>query len=163
MRCARCIQPLITIDLMVADKMSHAVRKNLCAASGQRIDARIAQALQSLTDRKLRASRKKRHLHHGEGLDMHLWKPLLQAAHQIKKIFERQVRMQSANNMKLGHRLGITGSGCLPCLLKCHGISAGSILLAAKSTEPAGGHAHVRWINMPVYIEISGVAVQFFT
>ena len=42
-RRSRGLQPLAAVDLVIADDVPHAVGKNLGAAAGQRIDARVFQ------------------------------------------------------------------------------------------------------------------------
>jgi len=48
MRRARCLQPFVAVDLVVADNVPHAIRENLRAAAGQRIDSGFLQPLQRL-------------------------------------------------------------------------------------------------------------------
>ena len=91
---------------------------------------------------------------------MHLRKTLFESGDEIEKIFERQVRMQASHDVELGHRLAVAGGRCLPGLLERHRISARSIFLAAKGAEPASGNANVRWIDMPVDVEVRNVAMH---
>src|SRR5262249_45294570 len=44
-------------------------------------------------------------------------------------------------------------------LLKRHGVSARSILLAAKSAQPAGGYANVGGIDVAIDVEVSLIAM----
>ena len=113
-------------------------------------------------NRKLGALGQIRDLDHGEGFEVHLRKALLQPGNQIEKILERQIRMQSADDVKLRDRLGVAGSGGLECLFQRHGVGAGSVLLAPESAQPAGGHANVRGIDVAVDVEVSLVAVHAF-
>src|SRR4029077_16939136 len=91
---------------------------------------------------------------------MHLRKTLFQAGAQIEEILEGQVRMQSANDMKLGNSFAVSGSRCLKILIERHRISARSVFLASERTQPARRHAYVCGINMAVYVEVSFVAVH---
>jgi len=70
--------------------------------------------------------------------------------------------MQSADDVKLGHSLGVSGGGRLKCFLERHGVGAGRVLLAAEGAETAGGYTNICWIDVPVDIEIRAVAVHPF-
>ena len=97
----------LAIDFVVADDGAHPRRKNLRAAAGHGVHARLAQLDQRLLDGELGASRQVRDLHHGERLDVDLGKALLEPAHQVEEVFERQIGMQAADNVKLRYRLGV--------------------------------------------------------
>ena len=94
---------------------------------------------------------------------MHLRETLFQSGNQIEVVLERQVRMQPAHNVELGHSFRVSGGGSLISLFERHGVSAGSILLASKSAKPAGSYTDVGGIDMAIHIEISHIAVQPFT
>ena len=53
---SRSVEPLVAVDLVVADDVAHAVGENLGAAAGQRIHACGFQLFQRLADRELRAA-----------------------------------------------------------------------------------------------------------
>ena len=63
--------------------------------------------------------------------------------HKIEKVLKRQVRMQSADDVELGDRLAIAGSGGLESLFERHGVGAGRVLLAAKGAQAAGRDADI--------------------
>ena len=156
----RGLEPLAAVDLVIADNVAHAIGKNFGAAAGKRIHARGLQLFQRLANRKLRALRQIRDLDHGEGLEMHLRKTLLQSRAQIEKILKRQVGMQSADDVKLRDRLGVAGSGRLERLVERHGVSAGRIFLAAEGAQAARGHANVGRIDVAIDVEIRLVAMH---
>src|ERR1700733_12059198 len=62
--------------------------------------------------------------------------------------------MQSADDVKLGHGLAVSGSRDFESLVKRHGVGAGRILFAAKSAQPAGRHAYVSRIDFAIDVEI---------
>ena len=70
--------------------------------------------------------------------------------------------MQSADDVKLGHCLGVAGGGCLKCFFERHGVSAGRVLLAAEGAETASGYTNIGGIDVPVDVEIRAVAVHPF-
>ena len=74
---------------------------------------------------------------------MDLRKALLEAGNQVEKILERQIGMQSADDVKLRDCLGVAGSGGLKSLFQRHGVGARGVLLAPESAQPAGGHANI--------------------
>ena len=80
--------------------------ENFRAAAGERIDARFFHFQQRVLDRKLREARVVVHLDHGEGLQMHLRKALLQAADQVEVIIERKIGMQAANDVEFRGAFG---------------------------------------------------------
>ena len=150
----RGLEPVVAVDLVVADDVAHAVGEDLRAAAGQRIDARFLQLLQGLANRELGASREIRDLDHGERFDVDLREALLEAADEVEEILKRQIGMQSADDVKLGDRFGVSGGGRLPRFFERHGVGAGRVLLAAEGAETAGGYTDVGWIDVPVDIEI---------
>src|SRR5438552_1830082 len=58
--------------------------------------------------------------------------------------------MQSADNVKLGYRLGIALASNLPHVFQRHCVAAGILRLLAESTQPAACDTHVSWIDVPV-------------
>src|SRR5258708_23006712 len=149
---ARGIEPLIAINFVIADNVPHPIGKNFRASAWQRVDARLFHFFERLADRQLRPLRQIRNLDHGEGLHVYLRKTLCQSGNEIKKILEGQIWMQSANNVELGDRLGVTGSGRLEGFFKRHSVSARRIFLAPKSAQPTSCHADIRRIDMAVSV-----------
>jgi hypothetical protein len=80
--------------------------------------------LKRLADGKLGAFRKIGDLDHGEGFEVNLRKTLLESGAEIEEISKRQVRMQSADNVELGHRLAVSGCGSFESFVERHGIGA---------------------------------------
>ena len=147
---------------MVADNAAHTGSEDLRATAGHRVYARLAHLDQRLFDRELGAASQEGHFNHGEGLDMHLGKALLEAAYQVEEVFEGQIGMQAAHDVKLGNRFAVAGSCCLPRLFEGHGVAGRVALLAAKGAEAASGHANIRRIDVPVDVEVGHVAVHAF-
>src|ERR1700683_3311282 len=79
MRSAGNVEPLRARDFVIANDAPHAIAENLGAAAGEGIHARVFQLQKRVANAKLRALREKSDLHHGERLQVHLWKTLLQA------------------------------------------------------------------------------------
>ena len=150
----------IAVNLVIADNVPHAVGKNLSAAAGQRIDARFFHLHERFADGQLRPLRQIGDFHHGKGLHVDLRKALFQSGNQVEKILKRQIRMQSADNVELGNRFGVAGSGRLESFFQRHGVGAGSIFLASKSAQAASGHANIRRIDMAVDVEVRLVAMH---
>ena len=93
-------------------------------------------------------------------LQVHLRKALLEPGNQVDVILERQIGMQSADDVELGDRLGVAGSRGLPDFLQRHGVRAGCVFLAPEGAQAASRHADVGVVDMAVYVEIGSVAVQ---
>ncbi len=68
--------------------------------------------------------------------------------------------MQAADDVKLGDGFGVSGGCGFEGFFERHGVGAGRVLLAAKGTETAGGHAYVRRIDVAVDVEVGAVAVH---
>ena len=153
-------QPVVAVNLVIADDVPHAVAENLRSAARHRVQPSFLQLHQHFARRHLADLGEERNLHHGEALQMHLREALLQPGNHVEVIRERQVGMKSADDVELGHRLGVSGGGGVPNFLQRHGVSAGRILLAAKRAQAARRHANVRVIDVPVDVEVGDVAVH---
>src|SRR3984957_598619 len=93
---------------------------------------------------------------------MHLRKTLLQTGAQIEEILERQVRMQSADDVEFCDRLGESGCRGFESFFERHSVGAGRVFLATESAEPARRYTNVGGVNVAVNVEISLVAVEAF-
>ena len=91
---------------------------------------------------------------------MHLRKALLQPAQHVQEILQRKIRVQSAHDVELRHRLGIARRCRLEDLLQRHRVSAFGSLFAPKGAQPAGGDAHVGVVDVPIHIEVGDVAMH---
>jgi hypothetical protein len=70
--------------------------------------------------------------------------------------------VQSADNVKLCHRLRVARCSGLKRLIQCHGVGAGRVFFSSESAQATGGNTNIRWIDVPVYIEIGLVAMHAF-
>ena len=159
-RGARGFEPFFARNLVIADHPPHAIAENLRASAGQRIHAGIAQALQHLARRNLRPLRQISDLHHGEGLEVHLRKTLLQAAQHLAVPVERQLGMQTAHDVEFGDGFGPTLARDTPNLIERHGVRFRVFGSLSEGAQPATGYAHVGGIDVPVDVEIGGRAMQ---
>ena len=107
--------------------------------------------------------RKVTDLHHREGLQMNLRKPLLQAAQHLAEPVETQFGVQPAHDVKLGDRFLPAPSRRFPDLLKRHRVGIRIALLLAERAQAALRDTDVCRIDVPVDVEIGGVAVHPFT
>ena len=159
-RGARGLEPLVAVDLVIADDAAHALVEDLGAAAGQRIHAGVAQALQRFADGDLRALREVADLHHGERLQVHLREALLQAAQHLAVPVERQFGMQAADDVEFGDRLAPAFAGAVPDLFERHGVGLGILAPSCRTRTAATGHAHIGGIDVAVDVEVGLVAVQ---
>ena len=153
-RRARGLDPLVAVDLVIADDAPHALVEDLGAAAGQRIHAGVAQALQGLADGDLGAPRQVGDLHHREGLQVHLREALLQAAQHLAEPVQRQFRMQAADDVELGDRFAPAFAGAVPDLFERHGVGLGIAHALAEGAQAATGHADVGGIDVAVDVEV---------
>ena len=156
----RDLDPLAAVDLVVADDPAHALRENLGAAAGQGIDSRVDQPLDHFRVRKLAPPRQVGDLDHCERLQMDLGKTFFEAAKHLAIPVQRQLRMQPADDMKLGDRVRVAVSRRFPHLVERHGVGARVLGLFAERTETATRHADIGRIDVPVYVEVGYIAVQ---
>src|SRR5689334_11899401 len=157
---ARGVEPLLAVDLVIANNVANALSKDLGAAARQRVHACFLQLDKRVAKAELGNLGQESDLDHRERLDVHAGKALLEAGDQVQKILERQVGMQAADNVELGHRLGIARSRSLPSFLQRHRVGARRVFLSAKGAQPAGRNAHVRRIDVTIYVEVRAVPVK---
>src|ERR1019366_2907037 len=160
MRRAGQLEPVVTIDLVIANDVPDAVGKNLGAATGHGVEPRFFKFDQHLARRHLANLREKGNLDHGERFEVHLRKSLFQARDQINVVLEWQVGVQAADDVKLRDRFGVTGSSGVPDFVQRHGVGARGILLAAEGAQAAGGHANIGVVNVAVDVEVGDVPVH---
>src|SRR5437588_680314 len=84
---ARRLQPLVAVNLVIANNRAYPVGKNLRAAAGKRIHSRKLKLLQRLADRELSALRQIGNLNHGEGLEMDPRESLLASSRSRESTF----------------------------------------------------------------------------
>ena len=160
MRGARDLQPVVAVNLVIADDVAHAVGENLGAAAGHGVQPRFFQLHQHFARRHLADLGEEGNLHHGEALEVHLREALLQPGDHVGVVLERQFGMQAADDVELGHRLGVAGGRGVPDFFQRHGVSAGRVFLAAEGAEPAGRHANIGVVDVAIDVEVGDVAVH---
>src|SRR5690348_17350509 len=103
MRDACSFEPLIAIDLVIADYPANALVEDFRAAARQRIDSGSFQSLQRFADSQFRTPCQERNFNHRERFQVYLRKTLFQSRNEIEEVLERQVRMESTDEVKLRH------------------------------------------------------------
>ena len=161
-RGARGVEPLVAVNLVIADDVADAVGKDLGAAAGQRIHADAFSCSSVSRIESLARLREVGNLHHREGFQVHLREALLQARAQIQEILKWKIGMQSADDVEFGDGLGVSGGCGLESFFQRHGVGAGRVFLAAEGAQTAGGHADVGRIDVAVDVEVGLVAVHAF-
>ncbi len=91
---------------------------------------------------------------------MHLRKTLFQPGNEIEKVLERQIGMQSADDVKLRDRFGVAGSCSLESFLESHGVSARRFFFSAESAQTASGHTNIGRIDVAIDVEIGRIAMH---
>jgi hypothetical protein len=129
---ARCLQPLVAVDLVVADDVAHAIGENLRPAPRQGIHAGLLHLDQRFANGQLGAPREVGYLNHGEGFDVYFGKALFKARHEVEEILKWKVGMQAADDVKLCHCLAVARGSGLPRFFQGHGISPWAIFSAAE-------------------------------
>src|SRR5882762_1542942 len=103
------------------------------------------------------------HLDHRERFQVHAWAALLQPADHLQEIFERQIRVQAAHDVEFQRAFARALFGAGINLFQGEVVRTRRAGVAAKGAELAMSDTYVRRIDVPVDIEISHVAVLFFT
>ncbi len=158
----RDIEPLLAADFVVADDFPDARIENLRAAAGERVHTRFLQGHQRVADGKLGDAREVADLDHGERFQVDPRAALLESAHQVEEILERQIGVQAADQMELRGAFAGALFGALVNFFEREGVSTRSVRVAAKRAQPAMGHADVGRIDVPVDVVIAHVPVAFF-
>src|SRR6266403_1311176 len=99
--------------------------------------------------------------HHGESFQVHTGAALLQPANHFQEVPERQIGMQTANDVELRRAFANALFGALIDFFESEGISAGRIRIAAKRTKFAVRYADVGRIDVTIDVEVGDVAVFF--
>src|SRR5512144_2349275 len=98
-------------------------------------------------------------LHHRERLEMHLREALLQPAESFAVPVERQLGVQTADNVKLRDRFTPAAPSRLPHLFERHGVRPLVLHSLSEGTEAAACDANVGGIDVAVDVEVGDVAV----
>ena len=69
--------------------------------------------------------------------------------------------MQAADDVEFCYCLRPALASDAKGFLEGHGVSGGRVGLAAEGAEPATGHAHIGWVEVPIDVEIGPLPVQF--
>jgi hypothetical protein len=89
-----------------------------------------------------------------------LRKALLEAGDEIEEVFEGQVGMQAADDVKLGDGFGVAGSRSLERLFERHGVAGRGRPSCGRRRTAAGRHADIGGVDVAVDVEVGHVAVQ---
>src|SRR5674476_1026891 len=119
-------------------------------------------ALQGLADGNPAARGEVGDLHHGERLQVHGGKTLLEAAEHLAEPVQGQCRVQSADDVELGDGLAPAFAGALPDLFQRHGVRLGVAHPLAERAQAATGHADIGRIDVPVDVKVGFRTVQAF-
>ena len=102
------LQPFLGAFLAAADLVAHGGIEDFRAAAGERAEARRAQDFQCLADRLLRdALGQVPDFDGGERLDGEIGAGLAHAANHVGVVRERQLGVESADDVDLGRALGV--------------------------------------------------------
>ena len=156
------VQPNLAADFVVADDAAHTRMENFRATAGAGIYAGFFHAPQRFFDGDFRDAREIVDFNHRERFEMYAGTALLQAANHFQKIFERQIGMQSANNVEFGCAFANALLGALINFFEGVSVGARRVGVAAERTQLAMRHADVGRIDVTVDVEIGDVAVLFF-
>src|SRR5438270_11168072 len=143
-RHARGIQPLLTVEFMVADDAAHAIAENFGPAAGERVYSRKLHFFKRLACGELGTLGEIADLEHRECFYMNFGKPLLESSDQVQEILKWQVGMESAHDVELRHRFRISLRCGFPRFFKGHRVGTGRIFLSSEGAETTGSHADIR-------------------
>ena len=145
---------------MVADDAPHAFGEDFGSAARQRIDAGLFHSAQAIFNGEFAAAGQVADLNHGQRLDVDSWEAFLESGDHLAVPLEIEFRMQAADDVELGDRLGIALAGAFPDVFERHLIGGGVTLLAPEGAELAGGDADVGRVDVPIDVVVGRIAVQ---
>ena len=139
--------------LSCADLPAHALGEDLGAAARQRIEARVHQLAQHLLVGLAVEIREERDLDGGEALQVDVGTDPLEAAQQLRVVVERQVGVQTVDDVDLGERLMGALPQLVPRLLERHRVGAVVARLeAGERAEQAARDADVGRLEADVVV-----------
>src|SRR3989442_11060521 len=68
--------------------------------------------------------------------------------------------MQPADDVKLGNRFGVSGSGGLESFLESHGVGSRRVFFSAEGAQTASGNTNIGGIDMAVDVEVCPIAMH---
>src|SRR5665647_1490543 len=152
---AHHIEPFLAADLVLADQVAHATAEDFRAAARQRAEARLLELGQHLVDALAADLGEMRDLAGGERLDVHVGSQLLEGAHHLEEILERQVGVLAADDVDLGDAAdGQSSASLLHDLVDRESVRVGVALVVAEGAEQAAVAAHVGVVDVTVADEI---------
>ena len=153
MRGAVNLEVAIAAALVVRDLPAHALREDLGAAAGQRVEPGRHQLAQHLLVGLAVEIGEERDLDRGEALQVDVGPDALEAAEQLRVVVERQVGMQAVDDVDLGERLVGALPQLVPRLLERHRVGAVVAgLQAGERAEQAARDADVGRLEADVVV-----------
>ena len=160
MRNAMDVEVAIGAAFVVTDLLAHALGKHLSAAARQRVEARLAQRDQHLLVGHPVEIGEECDLNGGEALQMDAGANALEAAQHLQVVVERQIGMQSVDDVDFGQWLVRALTQLVPRLLERHRVRAVVARLQARErAEQATRDADVGRFEPDVEVVIGARAV----
>ena len=148
------------VALVVADLLPHAIRKYLCPAARQRIEAGLHQLAEHLLVAHAVQVGEERDLDRSEALQVNTGPYALEATQQVRVIAERQIRVQAVDDVDFGERLVGAGAELVPGAFEREGVGALVARLQARErAKQAARYADVRRLDADVVVEIRAARV----
>ena len=153
----------IAAALVVRDLPTHALGKDLGAATRQRVEPCIHQLAQHLLVALAIEIREEGDLDGGETLEMNARLDPFEATKEVGVVVERQIRVQAVDDVDFGERLMGALPQLVPSLLERHGVGAVvSRLQPGEGAEQAACDADVRRFEADVVVVEGARAVTLF-
>ena len=156
------LDPLVGVQLAVADDLPHFRMEDLGAAAGERAEPRVPQPAQHLLDGELLALGEPADLDGGEGLQVGVGEALLQAAQHLLVPGHGEVGVETADDVELGDAVSPLVRSVGVHLLVGHLPGVGLARQGREAAELAvvGVDADVGGVDVPVDVEVGHVAVD---
>src|SRR5678815_1150156 len=147
------LEVAIAAALIVSDLPPYALREDLGAASRQRVEPRVHQLAQNLLVGLAIEIGEERNLHRGEALEMDVGADPLEAAQQLRVVVEREIRVQTVDDVNHGEWLVGALPQLVPRLVERHGVRAVvARLQAGTGAEVTARHTDVRRFEANVVV-----------
>ena len=131
------VEPAVGVDLAAADAVPHARGEYLRPAAGQGTEPGVDQLLQRLAVRHAELRGKEMDLDRREGLQMQSRITKADRPQQVGVVAEREVRVQTVDDMDFRHAGPVTLFDPLQGLLRGHGVRAGHAFLQPRKEQNA--------------------------
>src|SRR5438270_11029555 len=155
------IQPARRVALVGTDHRARRLPKYFSSASRARIKTGIDQLSDHILIIHFVKMSEVIEFDHRESFQMELWIFVLQGRKQVRKVTQREFRIQAARDVQFGGAFANGLAGNAQTVLDVMSICAGLPWCPVETAELAIDITNVCWIEVTIYVEVRNRAVLF--